>query len=287
MLFQFVRLPCRLNVLSLACLFLFSLAGGFSFDSCAAFPVASKPLQDNGSSSRFDQRIDELKKELARQQRVLGSRHPRVRELQVELQVRMKHLDQEQDEVSRKMIGLEIDLAKAQLQFSGNHPEVKSLRKQILLWQQYSKQERVGSNELVRLDTAIEALRIELVMSGNLGAGHPLVKDLRKEFADVQMERNVLGMQEECERQKLHIWRSEIDRKISARAKQSGISPEQWLTQKSRAAGIGPDKYRQYVIWRELALEKLATLESPLQDKKLQGLVDSFRNSQKPDQQDP
>ena len=97
MLFQFVRLPCRLNVLSLACLLLFSLAGGFSFDSCAAFPVASKPLQDNGSSSRFDQRIDELKKELARQQRVLGSRHPRVRELQVELQVRMKHLDQEQD----------------------------------------------------------------------------------------------------------------------------------------------------------------------------------------------
>lgn len=290
MLFQFVCLPCRLNVLSLACLLLFALAGGFSVDSSAAFPVASKPLQDaaaTGSNSGFDQRIDELKKELAKQQRVLGSRHPAVRELQAELQVRMKYVDQKLDEISRKIIGLEIDLSKSQLQFSGNHPEVKSLRKQIFLWQQYSKQERVGSNDLVRLDTEMEALRIELVMSGNLGAGHPVVKDLRKEFADVQMERNVLGMQEECERQKLHIWRSEIDRKISARAKQSGLSPEQWLTQKSRAVGIGPDKYRHYVIWRELALEKLATLKSPLQDRKLQGLVDSFRNSQKRDQQDP
>lgn len=290
MLFQFVRLPCRWNVLSLASLLLFTLAGGFSVESGAAFPAAGKKFQDEaatGSNSGFDQRIDELKKELAKQQRVLGSRHPAVRELQAELQVRMKYVDQKLDEISRKIIGLEIDLSKAQLQFSGNHPEIKSLRKRTLLWQQYSKQERVGSNELVRLDTEMEALRIELVMSGNLGAGHPVIKDLRMEFADLQMERNVLGMQEECERQKLHIWKSEMDRIISARAKQSGLSPEQWLTQKSRAAGIDPDQYRHYFIWQELALQKLATLKSPLQDKKLQRLVDSFRNSQKRDPQDP
>ena len=241
-------------------------------------------LQDDANAAARSQlRIDELRDELAKLQQTLGVRHPKVKELQVELSIRLRYVDQDLDLISRRIVNLEIDLAKADLQFSANHPNVKSLRKQITLWQQYSKQERIGSQELIRLDTEIEALRIEWIISSHLGTTHPLIIDLKKQLAELQFERNVLGLQEECQRQKMHIWKSEIDRSISKRAKKDGISAEQWLKQKSRAMGISQEQLRLNVIWRDLALEKLAASGSPVQDPKLQGLVKHFRNAQ----QDP
>ncbi|MCH2180638.1 MAG: hypothetical protein MK108_01410 [Mariniblastus sp.] len=267
-----------------ACLLLFTLA--LLAEVALADPpcIAAVSFQDEvttPSQARLLQRIDDLKEELAKQQRVLGSRHPNVRELRAELQVRMKYVDRELDLISTKILPLEIELGKAQLKYAGNHPEIKSLRQQILLWQQYAKQERVGSNQLYLLDTNLEDLRIRLSLLAHLGNRHPDMIDLRQEMGKLQLERNVLGLQEECERQKLHIWKSEVDRLIASRAKQAELSEEQWLTRESRARGMSQEQYRLDVVWQELALEKLAGSDETLRDRKLQGVIDRFRNSQK------
>ncbi len=280
-----IRFPTDRSCVGRACLLLFILLPLAEASSAAPPLVASFSFQDEvttPSQARFLQRIDDLKEELAKQQRVLGSRHPTVRELQAELQVRMKYVDRELDLISSKILPLEIELAKAQLKYAGNHPEIKSLRQQIMLWQQYAKQERVGSSQLYMLDTNLEDLRIRLSLLAHLGNRHPDMIDLRQEMGKLQLERNVLGLQEECERQKLHIWKSEVDRLIANRAKQAGLTEEQWLTRESRARGMSQEQYRLDVVWQELALEKLADSGEPLRDSKLQGVVDRFRNSRKP-----
>ena len=158
------------------------------------------------------------------------------------------------------------------------------MRQQILLWLTFAKQERVGSNQLYSLDTNLEDLRIRLSQLAHLGARHPDIIELRQEMGKLQLERNVLGLQEECERQKLHIWKSEVDRLVADRAKRAGLPTEQWLARESRARRISSEQYRRDVIWQELALQKLADSRQPLQDRKLQGVVDRFRNLQRPDQ---
>lgn len=256
------------------------LNGGILIGALFGAAVSFQDEMPTPSQARLLQRIDDLKDELARQQRVLGSRHPTVKELQVELQVRLKYIDRELDLVSSKIFSLEIELAKAQLKFASNHPEVRSLRQQILLWQRYAKQERIGSDELYRLDTNLEDLRIQLSLLANLGGRHPNIIELRKEMAKRQMERNVLGMQEECERQKLHIWKSEVDRLIADHAQQAGLTVEEWLTRKTRETGMSREQYRLDFVWQELALRKLADSTKPITDRKLQGVVDQYRKSQ-------
>jgi len=257
-----------------------SLNGGIYIVALFGATASFQDETPTPSQSRLLERIDDLKDELAKQQRVLGSRHPTVRELQVELQVRLKYIDRELDLISAKIFPLEIDLAKAQLKFAANHPEVRSLRQQILLWQKYAQQERIGSDELYRLDTNLEELRIQLSLLANLGGRHPDIIELRKEIAKLQMDRNVLGLQEECERQKLHIWKSEVDRLIADRAGQAGLTVEEWLTEKTREMGMSREQYRLDFVWQELALRKLADSKKPMTDRKLQGVVDQYRKSQ-------
>ena len=262
------------------------LAGGITSAACPSLTVTLvENFQDDlapVSNSSIESRILGLKEELAKQLRVLGSRHPDVLELRSELQILERYVSQPVDDILSKIIELEIELAKSQLEFSGNHPEVKSLRKQIYRWRQFANRERVGSEELLRLDMQLENLRIELLdlQDSNFAAGHPAIKKARQEMLRLQQDRNVLGLQEECERQGLYIWASEIDRLIAAEAKKQGLSSVEWLKQKTKDFGQSTEEFRTNVVWKQLALQKLANSKTPLTDKQLKGVIDRFRQRQ-------
>ena len=178
-----------------------------------------------------------------------------------------------------KIIELEIELAESQLAFSRNHPKIKSLRKQIYRWWIFSNQERIGSEELFRLDMQLEALRTKLIalQDSNLAAGHPDLKKAREEMQRLQQERNVLGLQEECERQGLYIWASEIDRLISSEANKQGLSSAAWMQQTKRDFGQSEEEFRTNTLWKQLALQQLADSKTPLKDKQLQAVISHFR----------
>ncbi|MCH2177796.1 MAG: hypothetical protein MK106_03245 [Mariniblastus sp.] len=234
------------------------------------------------SNLSIETRIVRLQEELAKQLRVLGSRHPDVLNLRAELQILKRYVGEPADDILAKIIELEIELAKSELEFSGNHPKIKSLRKQIYRWRIFSKQERIGSEELFRLDMQLEALRINLIalQDSNLAAGHPDFKKVRKEMQRLQQERNILGLQEECERQGLYIWASEIDRLISSEAKKQGLSSAEWMQQKTRDFGQSEEEFRTNTVWKHLALQKLANSKTPLKDKQLQAVISHFRRVQ-------
>ena len=65
-------------------------------------------------------------------------------------------------------------------------------------------------------------------------------------------------IRQECERQKIVITADEINAEVRRMAQTFSLTAEQWLQVLEQKRGISPDEYRQDIIWRILALGKLA-----------------------------
>ena len=62
----------------------------------------------------------------------------------------------------------------------------------------------------------------------------------------------------ECERQKITITAEEINAEVLRMAKIFGMTSDQWLQVLEERRNISPEQYRQDIVWRILALGKLA-----------------------------
>ncbi len=61
-----------------------------------------------------------------------------------------------------------------------------------------------------------------------------------------------------CEKKGVKVTRQDVDEEIGRLAKKFSIPVDQWMQMLQQERGIGPDQYRNDIIWPTLALRKLA-----------------------------
>jgi parvulin-like peptidyl-prolyl isomerase len=74
----------------------------------------------------------------------------------------------------------------------------------------------------------------------------------------------------ECEQQRITVMAVEINAEILRMAQTFKMTSEQWLQELEERRGISPEQYRQDVVWRILALGKLAGQRLVITDAELQ-----------------
>jgi len=79
----------------------------------------------------------------------------------------------------------------------------------------------------------------------------------------------------ECERQKISITSEEINAEVLRMAKTFNMTSEDWLKLLEERRGISPEQYRQDIVWKILALGKLAGMRLVISEAELQEAYDS------------